>query len=114
PEQNVTARDVIGALQQLLERGHAHGLRVMLGTITPTLGCPDCGGEQGEAIRQAVNEWIRRAKVFDAIADFDRAVRDPLQPVRLKPEFDSGDHLHPSDAGYVAMANAIDLGLFRR
>ena len=114
PEQDVSASDVIGALTQLVERAHLHGLRVMGATITPTLGCPDCGGEKGEEIRQAVNAWIRTESPYDAIVDFDQVVRDPAEPRQLKPEFDCGDHLHPGDAGYRAMAEAIDLGFFRQ
>jgi lysophospholipase L1-like esterase len=60
-----------------------------------------------------VNHWIRTSKAYDAVIDFDRVVRDPAQPTRLLPAYDSGDHLHPNDAGYRAMADSIDLGLFR-
>jgi len=113
PEQDVSAGDVIGALTQLADRAHLRGLRVMGATMTPTLGCPDCGGEKGEEIRQAVNTWIRSGAPYDAIVDFDLVVSDPAEPRRLKAEFDCGDHLHLSDAGYRAVAAAIDLSFFR-
>jgi lysophospholipase L1-like esterase len=112
PEEDVSAEDVIGALRQLVIRAHAHGLRAIGGTITPTHGCTDCGGSKGEASRQVVNAWIRKGGEFDAVVDFDRAVRDPMDPERLLAAFDCGDHLHLTDAGYAAMANAIDLSLF--
>ena len=67
-----------------------------------------------EAMRQAVNEWIRTSGKFDAVADFDAATRDPQQPARLKPDLDSGDHIHPNDAGNAAMADAIDTTIFAR
>ena len=68
---------------------------------------------EGEAKRQAVNHWIRTSRAFDAVIDFDKAIRDPASPTRMLPSYDSGDHLHPNDAGYQAMANFIDLRLFR-
>lgn len=66
----------------------------------------------GEAKRQALNDWIRTSGEFDAVIDFDAALQDPTNPLRLRPEFDSGDHLHPNDAGYEVMAEAIDPSLF--
>ena len=63
--------------------------------------------------REAVNDWIRTSGAYDAVIDFEAAVRDPSHPTRMLPAYDSGDHLHPNDAGYQAMANAIDLSLFR-
>jgi len=68
---------------------------------------------ENEAKRQAVNRWIRSTRVADGVIDFDAAVRDPNQPSRLLTDYDSGDHLHPNDAGHQAMADAIDLSLFR-
>ena len=104
---------VIAAYEQMIVRGHAHGLRVIGGTITPYMGSdyyhPDAASE---ADRQAVNAWIRAAGHFDAVIDFDAVVRDAAHPERLRAEFDCGDHLHPSPAGYAAMANAIPLALF--
>ena len=114
PEEDVTAADIELALDQLAARAHVHALRVLVATITPTLGCPDCGGPAGEVIRQTVNAWIRHSESFDGVIDFDRVLRDPADPRRIRPEFDSGDHLHPSDAGYRAMAESVDLRLFSR
>lgn len=104
---------VLAAYQQIVTRAHAHGIRVIGGTIMPYVGSiyyhP---GPASEADRQAVNEWIRAASHFDAVIDFDRATRDPAHPDRLLPAYDSGDHLHPSPAGYAAMGNFISLSLF--
>jgi lysophospholipase L1-like esterase len=113
PEEDVSAADIEDALREVIDRAHAHGVKVFGGTITATLGCPDCGGPAGEMTRQAVNAWIRHSGAFDAVLDFDRATSDPAERRRLRPEFDSGDHLHPSDAGYQAMADSIDLSIFR-
>ena len=68
--------------------------------------------EKGEAIRQAVNQWIRTSGAFDALVDFDAVVRDPKNPKQIRAEFNISDHLHPNDAGYKAMADAIDLSIF--
>jgi lysophospholipase L1-like esterase len=119
-EPNATPADhatlvqrIIGAYQQILDRAHAHGLRVYGATITPDGGSgyyhPD---SQSEADRKAVNDWIRAPGHFDAVLDFDQIVRDPQQPDRMLPAFDSGDHLHPGPAGYRAIGNSISLSLF--
>ncbi len=101
------------AYQQIVERAHAHGIEVIGGTITPYMSSdyyhPDAADE---ADRQAVNGWIRAPGHFDAVIDFDRALRDPQQPDRLRPSLDCGDHLHPNPAGYKAMADAVPPGLF--
>jgi lysophospholipase L1-like esterase len=106
---------VLSAYRQLVERAHAHGLQVFGATITPYVGSdyyhPD---PLSEADRQAVNKWIRAAGHFDAVIDFDAVVRDPNHPDQLLPAFDCGDHLHPSPAGYKAMAEAIPLTLFAK
>ena len=81
-------------------------------TLTPFEGSPRYTAE-GEAKREALNDWIRTGKVYDGFVDFDAATRDPASPKRFKMDFDSGDHLHPNDAGYIAMGNAIDLSLFQ-
>ncbi len=106
-----TTEALIAAHQQIVARARAHGIRVYGGTLLPFEGAGYFSAE-GEAKRLAVNEWIRGGKGYDAVIDFDRAVRDPAHPARLLAKYDSGDHLHPNDAGYEAMANAIDLGLF--
>ena len=104
---------IIAAYGQIVLRAHAHGITVIGGTITPYMGNdyyhPSAASE---ADRQAINAWIRQPGHFDAVVDFDRVVRDPEHPDRLLPAFDSGDHLHPSPAGYRAMAAAIPLRLF--
>jgi lysophospholipase L1-like esterase len=103
------------AYEQIITRAHAHGIRVIGATITPYMGSdyyhPDASNE---ADRQAVNAWIRAPGHFDALVDFDKAMRDPQQPDRLRPAYDCGDHLHPSPAGYRAMGNAVPLALFSR
>ena len=106
----VTADDLIGAHQQLIERAHTRGLTVFGATVTPfegSLWSPD-----NESKRHALNEWIRTSHAYDGVIDFDAAVRDSAHPTRLNPPFDSGDHIHPNDAGYQAMADAVSLKLF--
>ncbi|WP_239313797.1 SGNH/GDSL hydrolase family protein [Plantactinospora mayteni] len=100
------------ALRQIAAQAHAQGLRVVVGTITPIKGWRSYT-EEREGVRQAVNEFIRTSDDFDAVVDFDAVLRDPADPQRINPSYDSGDHLHPSDAGYRAMAEAIDLGTLR-
>jgi len=114
PEEDISAEDLTGALRQLIDRAHEHGMVVLGGTLTPTGGCQDRGFNSpiSEAKRIAVNMWIRNGRAFDAVLDFDRAIRDPADPSRMKPGYDSGDHLHPNDAGYQAMADAIDVSVF--
>lgn len=115
PAEAVTADDIIAAYRQLIARAHAQGLLIYGATLTPFegAGAPYYSAE-GEAKRQAVNRWIRTSGEFDAVIDFDRAVRDPANPTRMRPAYDSGDHLHPNDLGYRAMAESIDLRLFKR
>jgi lysophospholipase L1-like esterase len=107
----VTAEELIGAYRQLIARAHEHGIRVYGGTLLPFAGAMYASAEK-EAIRQAVNHWIRSAGAFDAVIDFEAAVRDAADPTRIAPAFDPGDHLHPNDAGYRAMGDAVDLRLF--
>ncbi len=109
PYGDLTARLESG-LAQLAAQAHQHGIRAFGATLTPYQGCKYYS-EAGDAVRQAVNQWIRTSHTFDGVADFDQAVRDPQNPLRFAPQYDSGDHLHPKDAGYQAMANAIDLRL---
>ena len=107
----VTSDDLIGALKQLIERAHEHGIKVIGGTLTPFEGAAYYS-EAGETIRQAVNQWIKTPGSFDAVVDFDAAARDPEHPRQFRQGFNNGDHLHPNDTGYEAMANAIDLTIF--
>ncbi len=111
PPTPVSSDALIWVLRQMINRAHAHGIKVIGCTITPYEGA-GYAREQGEVIRETVNRWIRTSGAFDAVVDFDAATRDPNHPKRLRPEFDPGDHLHPNDAGYTAMAAAIDLSMF--
>jgi lysophospholipase L1-like esterase len=108
----LTVNDLIQAHRQIIDRAHAHGIKVIGGTLTPFEGA-NYFREEGETIRHALNQWIRTSGAYDAVIDFDAIVRDPANPRRIKAEFDPGDHLHPNDAGYRAMAEAIDLKIFR-
>ena len=110
-----TAEELLGAYRQLISRAHAHGVELIAATITPFEGVdvPGYYSESKEAIRQTVNRWIRTSGSFDAVIDFDAVVRDPDHPSRLLPRFASEDHLHPNDLGYQAMADAIDLAIFK-
>jgi len=104
---------VLAAYQQIIDRAHAHGLRVYGATITPYVGSAYYHpGPLSEANRQTVNAWIRASGHFDAVIDFDAVVRDPQHPDQLLPAYDCGDHLHPNPAGYKAMAESIPLNLF--
>lgn len=101
------------AYEQIVIRAHAHGIKVIGATILPFTGSGYYHpGTSDEAERQAVNQWIRAAGHFDAVVDFDKVMRDPEHPERLQSAYDSGDHLHPSPAGYRAMAKSIPLSLF--
>jgi lysophospholipase L1-like esterase len=114
-DEDVSADDVIAAYRQLILRAHAHGIKVIGATMPPFGEIPSRPGFYSAAAaakRQAVNTWIRTGKGFDGVIDFDAALRDPANPAQMLPAFDSGDHLNPNDAGYQAMANAIDLKLF--
>ncbi len=108
----VTPEDIIAGYRQIIARAHAKGITVYGCTLTPIKGS-GYDFPQAEADRQAVNAWIRESHEFDAVIDFDRATRDPADPAQFLPEYDSGDHLHPNDTGYKAMADAIPLHLFR-
>uniref|UniRef100_UPI002A8137C6 SGNH/GDSL hydrolase family protein n=1 Tax=Streptomyces sp. CRN 30 TaxID=3075613 RepID=UPI002A8137C6 len=107
-----TAERVIAGLRKIAVRGHARGVRVLAATIAP------CGGEArctaaADAERVAVNAWLRRSAQFDGVLDFDAVLRDPGHPSRLLPAYDSGDRLHPGDAGLAALAESVDLRLLR-
>jgi lysophospholipase L1-like esterase len=106
--QAVTADDLIQGLEQIIDRAHEHGIRAFGATMTPYRGA-DYFSEDGEVVRQAVNQWIRTGKAFDGVFDFDAAVRDPNHPTQFREDLHSGDHLHPNSAGYKAMADSINL-----
>ncbi|MDS0297124.1 SGNH/GDSL hydrolase family protein [Halogeometricum sp. S1BR25-6] len=111
----VGADRIIFGLKQIARQLHAHDIDVYAGTLTPTQGASyeeDYDSAEAEAQRQAVNEFIRTTDAFDGVVDFDAALRDPDHPERMLPKYDSGDNLHPGDAGYRAMAEAVDLSLF--
>jgi len=115
PSELPRPEDIITAYQQLISRAHARGIRIIGTTIMPCEGVeiPGYYSETKNAIRQAVNKWIRNSGQFDGIVDFDTLLRDPSHPTRLLPRYSSADHLHPNDAGYQAMADAINLSLFQ-
>jgi lysophospholipase L1-like esterase len=108
----VTATQLIDAYKQFISRAHGRGMRVYGATMLP-FGGSFYDAPQREAARARINEWIRRGGGFDAVIDFDAALRDPANPSRLRGDADSGDHLHPNENGYRLMADAIDLELFR-
>lgn len=108
-DQAVTDTDLILGMMQVIERAHAHGIKVFGATITPYEGA-DYFTPQGENTRESVNQWIRTSGAFDGVIDFDAAIRDPHHPNELRNDYQSGDHLHPNAAGYEAMAAAINIG----
>jgi lysophospholipase L1-like esterase len=109
----LTAEALISGYKQIVERCHAQGIRVMGATLTPAEGVPTYS-ELGEEVRVAANRWIRAKGNFDAVVDLDAVLRDAERPARLKAEADSGDHIHPNDAGNQKMADAFDLGVFKQ
>jgi lysophospholipase L1-like esterase len=111
----ITAARIIQGMKHLIERAHHAHLRMIGGTLTPFENTTFAGyySPAKEQTREAVNQWIRTGRAFDGVVDFDRAVRDPADPHRLLPAYDSGDHLHPNDAGYRAMGSAVPLSILR-
>ena len=115
PEEEVTAPQMIAGLTQLALRGQSAGIKMIGCTLTPFWNetfLPGAWNARREAVREAVNAWIRESGAFDAVVDFDAALRDPENTLRMLPKYDCGDHLHPSDLGYRTMGDAIDLALF--
>ena len=110
----VTSSDIEVALSQLAARAHVRGIGILIATLLPFGGASAQGyfSLQKEHMREEVNEWIRKSSEFDGIADFDKALRDPVDKTRMRPTYDGGDHLHPNDAGAKAMADSIPLNLF--
>lgn len=112
-EHESMVKNIIAAYEQIVSRAHTHGIQVIGATILPFADSAFYHPSPAtEADRQAINAWIRGAGHFDAFVDFDEVTRDPQHPDHLLPGFDSGDHLHPSPAGFAAMANAVPLSLF--
>ncbi|MDE1914832.1 MAG: SGNH/GDSL hydrolase family protein [Sphingomonadales bacterium] len=103
---------LITAYRQMIARGHAHGIKVLLGTILPYKGA-GYWSPWGDEQRAKVNAWIRSQHEADGVVDFDRAIRNPADPQAFAPAYDSGDHLHPNDAGFAVMARAVPLALLR-
>nr|WP_229815934.1 SGNH/GDSL hydrolase family protein [Streptomyces lucensis] len=99
---------ITAGLRTLVRQAHAHGLKVVGATLMPFEGHRGATPAR-EAVRQQVNAQIRAGQVYDTVVDFDKALRDPYAPRRLRPEYDSGDHLHPSDLGFAKMAETFDL-----
>lgn len=113
PWDAVTAPQLEWGLTQIADRAHEHGLKIIGATLTP-YGGAGYSSAAGEQVREAVNDWIRTSGVFDGVIDFDKITRDPQNPTQFNPAYDSGDHLHPGDAGYKAMGEGIDLTLFAK
>jgi lysophospholipase L1-like esterase len=113
PYDVVTAADIIFGLGQLAERAHTHGIKVIGATLTPFVGAKYQSPE-GQAMHEAVNQWIRTTPQLDGVIDFDKITQDPANPTMFLPADDSGDHLHPGDAGYKTMGESIDLKLFTK
>jgi len=105
-----TAEILIAAHRQIIERAHARGLTVIGATLTPYEGANQYS-EAGDAVRKAINDWIRTSGVYDGVVDFDAAVRDPQRPTKFVATHQAGDYLHPNSTGYKAMAAAVDLRL---
>jgi lysophospholipase L1-like esterase len=112
PEHKPDAASMIAGYRQLIDRAHAKGLKIYGATIAPYQGAFYFSAA-GEAVRQQVNAWIRTGGAFDGVLDFDAVLRDPAQPTQIAEPLQSGDHLHGSDLGYAAIANSINLALFK-
>jgi lysophospholipase L1-like esterase len=113
PETAITADDLIQGMKQLVDRAHMRGIKVAGCTLTP-FGGAAYYSDKGEEIRTAYNQWIRTGGAFDAVVDFDKATQDPANPKQIRSDYNIMDHLHPNDAGYKAMADAVDLTIFTR
>ena len=107
----MSAEDIIAGMRQIIDRAHGRGLRILGATLTPYADTvfPGYFTQEGEASRQAVNHFIREGGAFDGVIDFAAVVRDPAHPDHIAAAYDLGDHLHPNDAGYRKMGEAIDL-----
>ena len=114
-DPRASAEELIAGHKQLIARAHARGLKIYGATLTPFNGTPIPGywTADGEITRQTLNAWIRTGGEYDGVIDFDAATLDPTKPLWFRPDYDSGDHLHPGDAGYETMANAVNLEWFK-
>lgn len=110
PHTDVSAQQIISGYEQLIARAHAAGLRIFGATLTPFRGAQHWSAA-GESKREAINMWIRTSGAYDGVIDFASAVADPADPERLNPRYDDGDHLHLDNAGYQAMARAVNLAI---
>ena len=113
PSDVVTADDLIQGIAQMAERAHAHGIKVYGATLTPYVGAT-YSTSAGEAVREAINHWMRTTNELDGVVDFDKATQDPANPARFSAAAGSADNLHPGDSGYKLMGDAIDLGSFEK
>jgi lysophospholipase L1-like esterase len=113
PWDDITVPQLEWGFKQIADQAHQHGLKIIGATLTP-YGGAGYYSDAGEQVRETVNDWIRTSGVFDGVIDFDKITRDPQNPKAFNPTYDSGDHLHPSDAGYKAMGEGIDLTLFAK
>ena len=113
PYDDITAQQLEMGLKQIADAAHEHGIKAIGATLTP-YGGAGYSSDKGEQVREAVNDWIRSSGTFDGVIDFDKATQDPANPTHFNADYDSGDHLHPKDAGYKAMAGSIDLTLFAK
>jgi lysophospholipase L1-like esterase len=112
-KDKISAQQLIDGMKTLIARAHAKHVKIYGATLTPYGGSGwPYHSVAGEKTREALNEWIRHSGAFDGVVDFDKVVRDPAAPQKMLPAYDSGDHLHPSSAGYKAMAQAVDLKWF--
>lgn len=112
-QHDLLIRQMKSAYQQVVLRAHAQGIKALAATILPYVGSEYYHpAASDEADRQNLNQWLRESKIFDGVIDFDKIMRDPKTPEKLLPQYDSGDHLHPSPAGYKAMSDAVSAALF--
>jgi lysophospholipase L1-like esterase len=111
PPNPVTADDLILPIKQMIDRAHAHAIKVIGCTLTPYEGATYYS-DKGEEVREAVNRWIRTGGAFDAVVDYDKVTQDSENPKTFKTTFNNTDHLHPNDAGYKAMADSVDVKIF--
>jgi lysophospholipase L1-like esterase len=114
--ETISVDDLIVGMKQLIERAHERGVRIFAATQTPYAGATSIPGiysPEKNVKRKALNQWIRSSHAFDGVIDFEKVVADPADSDRIDPALDSGEHIHPNDAGYELLAKSIDLGLFR-